>query len=376
MNANHHANHNANHNANKNHNNSININVDLASQSISQHQKEIDISSNSSSNSNKQMIRLYSFLLQNSIDFSEKIRQLLCGSSTRFDVIVAHKFVQLGHVNKYTTNTLEYLKTDKKHVLCEYNIRNNSIPFDEFLITCPTPKTFIFHVLDTYSYLLNSLLLLNSINVCFYNVSAENIVIDKNFKPILQNFDLCLNFDCHLRFSEIMKHTTDYTHKPFEVHVLFYLIMKQNETLTEEMIQKICSVYIQNSAVFSLLQEDNKKKYRDECVDFLQQYKEKPRDVIILDVLRYVNTWDNYSCSVIYLHIVTNIVQVFDVKAGFLTSFINILQKTVHPNPSQRISLKDTLLLYKELYSDFKDWSFINAIPPYKIVELHKSLSY
>jgi len=354
----------------------ININVDLAQgrqTSISQRPEETGKNSktNRNSNSNKQMIRLYSFLLQNSIDFSEQIKQL-SSVSMRFDVIVAHKFVQLGHVNKYTNNTLEYLKTDKKHVLCEYNLQN-SIPFDEFLITHPTPKTLIFHVLDTYSYLLNSLLLLNSINVCFYNMSAANIVIDKNYKPILQNFELCLNFDCRLGFSEIMKHTKDYTHKPFEVHVLFYLIMKQNDTLTEEMIQQICSVFIQNAAFF--VNKNDKKKYKDECVDFLQQYKEKPRDIIISDLLTYVNTWDNYSCSVMYLHIVTNIIQAFGVKSGFLTKFIQILKKTVHPNPSHRISLKDTLFLYKELYSEFKDWSFINAIPQHKIAELHKLLS-
>ena len=360
--------------ASQNNQNKININVDLASKSIISQQRPEETGK---TNSNKQLIRLYSFLLQNSIDFSEQIKQLR-PNSMRFDIIVAHKFVQLGHVNKYTNNTLEYLKTDKKHVLCEYNLRN-SIPFDEFipfyefLITRATPKTMIFHVLDTYSYLLNSLLLLNSINVCFYNISAANIVIDKNLKPILQNFELCLNFDCHLKFSEIMKHTTDYTHKPFEVHVLFYLIMKQNDTLTEEIIQKICSVFIQNAAFF--IDKDDKKKYKDECVSFLQQYKEKPRDVIISDLLMYVNTWDNYSCSVMYLHIVTNIVQVFGIKHGFLTRFIQILQKTVNPNPSHRISLKDTLFLYKELYSEFKDWSFINAISPYKIVELHKLLS-
>ena len=248
--------------------NSININIDL----IENHLKEINkpYKPYKPNKTNKQVIRLESFLLTNEIDISNHIKQIggynIKHHHTRFDIIIAHKNVQLGKINKYANNALEHLKTDKKHVLCEYT-GSKRVKFDEFMAIQPTPKLFIFHVLDTYSYLLDSLLLLNDNAICFYNLSAANIGIAANFKPTLQNFNMGFKItddDCLTKITQIISNTTDYTHKPFEVHVLFYLIIKQHETLTETMIERICDVFVQNTSAI---------EYKDDCVEFLQQYK-------------------------------------------------------------------------------------------------------
>ena len=384
--------------------NSININININIDLVENHQKEINkpYKPYKPNKTNKQVIRLESFLLTNEIDISKDIKQIGEYNKhhhTRFDIIIAHKNVQLGKINKYANNALEHLKTDKKHVLCEY-AGSKHVKFDEFMAIQPTPKLFIFHVLDTYSYLLDSLLLLNDNAICFYNLSAANIGIAANFKPTLQNFNMGFNItddDCLTKITQIIGNTTDYTHKPFEVHVLFYLIIKQHETLTDTMIERICNVFVQNTAAI---------EYKDDCVEFLQQYKGKPRNAIIGDLLKYANTWDNYSCSVIYLHIVSNMSRVFTplrienaqsasssslitapfggvlnerrctIKNGFFTEFVNILKNNLNPNPTKRASLKQTIASYQQLYHDYKDdWNFVSAIPTHKIAELHESLS-
>jgi hypothetical protein len=383
-------------NMNMNMNMNMNINIDL----VENHQKEI-YKPYKPNKTNKQVIRLESFLLTNEIDISKDIKQIGEYNKhphTRFDIIITHKNVQLGKINKYANNALEHLKTDKKHVLCEYT-GSKRMKFDEFMAIQPTPKLFIFHVLDTYSYLLDSLLLLNDNAICFYNLSAANIGIAANFKPVLQNFNMGFtplrifnaqsasssslitapeggvlnerrcNFpeSSLTKITQIISNTTDYTHKPFEVHVLFYLIIKQHETLTDIMIERICNVFVQNTTAI---------EYKDDCVEFLQQYKGKPRNAIIGDLLKYANTWDNYSCSVIYLHIVSNMIRVFNIKNRFFTEFVNILKNNLNPNPTKRASLKQTIASYQQLYHDYKDdWNFVSAIQTHKIAELHESLS-
>mgnify|MGYP003349482898 CR=1 FL=1 len=85
---------------------------------------------------------------------------------------------------KYTKYTIDDINNinNNKYVLLEYN-KENHVDFYDFIFNLPNPKLFIFHILDSYEFLLNSLLKLEQINVCFFNLSVKNIIFTKKYKP-------------------------------------------------------------------------------------------------------------------------------------------------------------------------------------------------
>jgi hypothetical protein len=49
---------------------------------------------------------------------------------------------------------------------------------NDFLFNLINPKLFIFHVIESFSYILKSLIGLNKNNICFFNLSPQNIVFN------------------------------------------------------------------------------------------------------------------------------------------------------------------------------------------------------
>ena len=194
---------------------------------------------------------------------------------------------------------------------------------------------------------------------------------------MLQNFTTSLQINKlnEQYITTIIKNTTEYTYKPIEVHVLFYLIENDLNTISYSFIEEITEVFIQNLSVLSLFSQNYKDNYKNTCINSLKQYINKPKNEIICEVLKYYNTWDNYSLSLIYLHIFGNITRVFSLKDTLIGKLITELSKNIHPDPSKRESLKETSTKYKDMYTIFTDWSYIDSLTVEQLQKLHQILS-
>ena len=295
-----------------------------------------------------------------------------------YNIIVDTDFIEFGQLNEtvFQTGTDNY----EQILVFEYNSNEKYITLNDFLFGCVTPKQFILHVLETYSFLLNSLIKLNDINICFFNLTYENIVFDKfnhSDKPLLQNFTTSL-YISHLNESyitNIITNTTNYTNKPLEIHVLFYLINNNLNTLSYSFIEEITDIFMENLSVLTLFSQSYREKYKEGCITTLKKYINKPKSDIIDDILETHSTWDNYSLSIIYLHIIGNILRVFSLNETFISKFIIELSKNIDPEPSKREGLKDTMFKYEELFNKCIDWRYINLIPGEKLNILYKVIS-
>ena len=98
-----------------------------------------------------------------------------------------------------------------------------------------------------------------------------------------------------------------------------------------------------------------------------------PKSDIIHDILSYSDTWDNYSLSIIYLHVIGTIIKVFSLKNNFMNQFLTLLIKNIHPNPLKRENLKETQQNYENLYRVTK-WGFISELSCNKMKKLHELL--
>jgi len=328
---------------------------------------------------NKTKICLYNFFSINESNICDKIRKIPYYFNY-YKILIDYDFIQIGQLGEKVLEKLENVHiTDEKVLLFQYKNDDKCIKFNDFLFNLTTPKSFIFYVLESYFYLLHSLIKLNDNNVCFFNLSSESIVFDNDCgeKPILKNFNKSLQLSKldETYITNIIQKTTDFCNKPLEVHVLFYLIENNLNTISYSFIEEITEVFVKNLSILTLFSQNYKDNYKTNCINSLKKYINKSKSSIINDILEYYDTWDSYSLSVIYLHIFGNISRIFSLKGSLISKLSIELSKNINPEPSKREKLSESLQKYEELIKQFTDWSYISSIKQEKLEVLHKILS-
>lgn len=332
----------------------------------------------------KNITKIYplNFTSINEVEICEKISKIPYYENN-FNIIVDYDFIKFGELNEKMVENIQTINNDniynnKKLVLFQYK-NEKCIEFNIFLLNLYTPKSFIFHVLESFSYLLNSLIILNSKNICFFNLSDENIVfnLDCGEKPILQNFGKSIQLSKinEIYISKIINSIDNYTYKPLEVHILFYLIKNDLDTISLLFIEEISEHFVRNLDILTLFSQKYIETFKISCVNSLKKYINQPKIDIINDIIERANTWDNYSISVLYLHIIGNICRVFSLKGTFMNKWLDKLLKNIHPDPLKRETLTQTKEEFICLYNEFSDWSYINTISLEKMKTLLENLS-
>ena len=283
----------------------------------------------------KKRIKIYNFFSINESKICNKISKIP-NYFNNYNIIIQNSFIKVGEMNERVLEQLNIINTknNDKYLLFEYN-NNKNIDFEDFLYNLPNPKLFIFHVIDSYSHLLNSLITLKSNNICFFNLSSKNIIFGENLKPLLENFEKSLlinNITDETYFLNIIREINDFTYKPIETHLLFYMIANNENTLSYSLIEIICENYIENMSILSFFSENDRISYKIQCIDFLKKYINKPKKAIIDDIILNYDKWDNYSLSVLYLHIFGNIIRAFSLKETFINKILVYLIKNIYPS--------------------------------------------
>jgi hypothetical protein len=303
----------------------------------------------------------YCFFSINEVNISYKIKKILYYSNN-YSIIEDYDFININQLNDEIIEKLN-LTDEKKYLIFKYK-NEKLIKFTDFLYNIYNPKIFIFNIIESFSYLLKGLIKLNDNKICFFNLSPQNIAfnLDCGEKPIIQNFKLSLQVSKlnESYITNIINNENDYTHKPLEVHILFYLIKNNISTISYSFIEEICENFINNLSVLTLFSEKYKESYKKECIDSLKKYINKPKTDIIYNILEQNDKWDVYSLSLLYLHIFGNISRVFSLKRNFISKIINELLKNISSEPSKRSSLQKLDEIFEKYLNDEYDWSFIN----------------
>ena len=348
------------------------INIGLISNQITNNRRKVNNIDDNDENQTK--ITVYDFFSINEIKIGEIIEEIPYYRNY-YDIITDYDFIDIGKIGeKIIENVdLDSKNKDKKYVVFNYNDEKR-IGFSDFLFKLPNNtnnKQFVFNILNTYSFLLNSLIKLNENGVCFFELSTEKIVFSPYSRPFLKSFKNSLIVsDLNTSYIQnIIKNIGNYTYKPLEVHVLFYLIVNNEETMSLSFIEAISNNYVKNMDVLSLFSQNYKESFEKSCVETLKKYVNRPKSVIIADILKYSRYWDNYSLSILYLHIIGNISKFFSLKGTFMNKFTLLLIQNIHPNPLKRETLKETSKNYDKLF-DSSDWGFINDFSSEKMKKL------
>ena len=324
----------------------------------------------------KTKIIKYCFYSLNELNICKKIKKIQYYINN-FLVIEDYDNINISQLNDTYIDKIN-ISNDSKYLIFTYK-NENLIDFNDFLYNLITPKQFIFHLIQSFQYLLDSLIVLNENNICFFNLSPKNIVfnLDNGEKPILSSFEFSLQISKLNEdyLSNIIKNLDDqYIYKPFEVHILFYLIKNNIDTISYSFIEEVCEIFVDNLSILHLFPEKYKKSYKNTCVSFLKKYINKPKTYIISDILKYYDKWDMYSISVLYIHIFGSFLQIFSLKGSFISKIVIELSKNIHPDPSKRLNLNDFREKYNILFDNETNWDFSYKLPSNKMTELYEVL--
>jgi len=355
------------------------INIGLINNQIINNRRKVNNIDDDDENQTK--ITVYDFFSINEIKIGEIIEEIPYYRNY-YDVLTDYDFIDIGKIGEKIIENVDLDSKNKntKYVIFNYNDEKR-IGFRDFLFNFTNNKNnknnninnkqFVFNILNTYSFLLNSLIKLNENGICFFDLSTENIAFSTYSSPFLNSFKNSLIIsDLNTSYiANIVKNIDDYTYKPLEVHVLFYLIVNNEETMSLSFIEAISNNYVKNMDVLSLFSQNYKNSYETSCVETLKKYINKSKLAIIADILNYSKYWDNYSLSILYLHIIGNISKCFSLKGTFMNKFTLLLIQNIHPNPLKRETLKETSKNYDKLF-DNSDWTFINDFSNEKMKKL------
>lgn len=328
------------------------------------------------SNHNRTIIINYSFFAVNEANIAHKIKQIPYYSNF-FSILEDYEALNISQLSE---NVIEKLKNtnNMQYYLFKY-IDKNSIDFIDFLYNSTSIKKLIFDVINSFQDVFNGLRLLNENDVCFLDISPKNIVFLENFreKPVLNNFRLSLNIKKldYDYFTNILNKLEDFTYQPLEIHILYYFIKHNINTISYGFIEELCENYVENLNILRLFSENYKKKYKEQCIETMKKYINHSKKEIIDDILERNKKWDIYGISMIYLQIFGFISRVFSLKGTFISKITLELSKNIHPNSDKRMSLEKTLETFNKLLNEEENWSFVNKLDSSKLEQLFDELA-
>ena len=342
-----------------------NIHVDLINTFFSNNKNKNNSCNNSCNNSanNCKMIQS-DFFLENEIEICEIIIQKIPYYKCYFNSIEHFEAIHFGKVRNKNREKYEFINQEEntdKYFLVKYTHKINT-NLTSYLLQFDTPKHFISELFFSYNLLINSLIKLNKYNICYFDLCSENIKCSDNNTLIIDNFrkSIIINKLNKTYLKKLLKQVYEYTYKPIEIHFIYYLLTNHIDFISKDEIKMLSVNFVNSIPIFTIYSDEFKEEYVRKSMHYLQQYVNKTSDYIIYDIIEYANTWDNYSLSVLYVHLVGNLVRVFSLKNTFFSKWLSLLTKNIHPDPSKRMTLEETLKKYENLYDEKNpDWSSI-----------------
>lgn len=220
---------------------------------------------------------------------------------------------------------------------------------DNFIVQNNNNSLIMLMFTSSYTHMLKSLQMLINAKICHFDIKAANVVYDDvKSLPIIIDFGLSIDFE-NINMKELYNYfyifETMYYVWPLEVHLINY-ILHVNSDITEEEMKKLARDYTRNNTVLRVFSPEFIKNFEDECYHELKKYVGKDSNAIIQRILKYWPTWDNYALSLLYIKLIYYVIRNDEgeiIKNKFVSFFVELCLKNIHPNPKKRLMIEQTL---------------------------------
>jgi len=297
---------------------------------------------------NKTSIVDNDFFCENNIMICNKIKENIDNYSDKFEILKEN--ISLNNTESDELYLLQYEKNE-----------DYFIELDKYLDDIICPKKKLFTIIHSYKCLLKNIFLLNKIGISHFNINYNNICFYKTLpEPILRNWSNSLSLDTNIFTEKYIDNVLQYpelcTTNSLEIYTIIYLNKYTPETLTYSSIEVICKKYVDNITYqyLNFISPASVNKFYVNSIEFLTQFINIPRNIVKQELMKYSHAWDNYSLSIIYLHIIGNILITVDNLPDFFKDFFNFLNKNIFI----KRNIEDTIKAFDFIFYKNRDIHF------------------
>lgn len=204
-----------------------------------------------------------------------------------FYTFFSYEDVKLGIME--TEDDIEEITMQNQLVSLKYKYIPQ-YPYEEYMLD----KKSIKYLFDIHTYLSRGIRKLGPYNIIHFDINNNNIIISQEVPMLkISNKCLCLLDSDFLKEYKLLFNR--YPHyKPFEMHVIYYLMETSQESISISNIYYLWDEYIKT--------RDN-AQFKDDTdgINFLKIFINLPKLHIIKELLKYSSTWNQYFVSLFIL---------------------------------------------------------------------------
>ena len=246
--------------------------------------------------------------------------------------------IMSNHKNKYVAMNMLYLSNREFIDIVTYS--------DARMII----QTFI----ESYKYLLMSIEKLANINVVHFDLKLENIIFHGDtYDPRIIDFGISIPID-ELNESNMKQYFYVYAPSYYiwciDIIIINFLLHETTTDLTDLDAKTISTLYVASNKALNICSREFVERYLDLCIKQTKTYVGRPRDEVIQELLSYNKTWDNYSLSIIYLKLMGNLFPNIEDSNTFIVLMSQLLFTNIHPVPSRRLTINDTMIQFSNIF--------------------------
>ena len=249
---------------------------------------------------------------------------------------------------------------DKKYMLMKIPYVKNKPVVEAIFNETNDKKHLMISIMELYTASLKAIDILIKNKIVHFDLKSDNILYDTQINH-MKIIDFGLSIPIEKLQKENLKdyfyiYAPEYFVWPLEVHVINFLIHEYDEAnvdkkYVDDISNKIATEYLENNKGLNMFSREFHSKYMELCVLQIKKYlKIGNKNTIINNLIKYYETWDNYSISIILLRIVDLLFPNEFVENMFYEVFSQLLLYNIHPNPLKRFNISETFDKFYEIF--------------------------
>jgi len=263
--------------------------------------------------------------------------------------VVEYCDVNISKIDKRLVQKCEVVKSsdDVDYILMKIE-RIPNIDFFAFLTNKHESKEYIFvNMLETYSYLLDGIHLLNNNEIVHFDLKFDNILFNQKTKtPFIIDFGISLNmaeYSYEVAPDYFYIYAPEYYIWPIEVHIASYLVNKRLDPkgkVTKDELDKIVDKCYSNNKGLVIFSESFRKRYLSSMNKYTTQFVGKTKKQVLDSIIteKIYKTWDNFALSILMLRMLEYLFNKGFSDAPFIIAFSQLLLMCINPDPHHRFS--------------------------------------
>jgi len=238
-------------------------------------------------------------------------------------------------------------------------------------------KKFLTNIITNHIYLLESLSILEQLDILHYDLKENNIIVDKtNDVPIIIDFGLSKdmnNMKTPKNYRDSFAHYSRYETYPtwgIENMLFMYIctnVLSDSDKNFENLNQKIESLSKMKEIVHSYMEGDDydnrhmniditsKKRYELKIMHYINGFIGKTWKEMWDDLLASRNTWDSYSLAQVFYYELYKLgLNENSMQYYFMKSYTDLLKELMLSEPCKRVKTKELIDKLKTIIKSIK----------------------